>query len=362
MRQSIYFLIPFLQIFVLLAALAANNISSWKMPMTGGTAFLGVNGGHAESVVVCKTISDFRKRQDSISGHPSGCRRFHSGTSVVIQGLQYDPGSVFSGGYSMPVAKIFIPPEKFIGFVALDKGLIPDIPPETVLTVTSGGTTTFRLAASQGDISGSGPKFSKAIVKVIRQDAKIGDNGRDLYISVVSGKYEGKEGWIFGNLVNDLDGNPIDQFTYAILSPHQNIPKIYLLKKSATTISAALDSQRSVPPFDVRRGRPDFLRFVDYYAPGNYAAGEAVHCGLKDKAWGRHVLLESLRLLSARSVYDYPLETPGKADALKPAIYQVNAAIKAGLHAPLSACANLRSSPGYSLANSLAMLSPRKGD
>jgi hypothetical protein len=359
-KRTLYFLLPISQIFLLSPAFAGNNIPAWKIPKPGTEAFLGVNGNHSESVIICKTISDFYKRENSISGHPRGCEKFHSGVLVIIQGLQYDPDSIFSGGYSMPIVKIKIPSKNFTGYTYLDKGIQPKIPYGSEISIKSSGNLTFRLAHSKEDLSGIGQKFSSAFIKIVRQDQDIGFGGRNLYVTIISQKNKGKSGWIFGQSENTTDGTPITQFEYAVLSPHQTIPKSYLIPNTAPTISASLHSQQNVPPFGVPRGNSDFHHFVDYYAQGNYVAGAAVHCGLKGKAWGQRVRLETLRLLFARSIYDYPLETHGKAEALKPAVSQINASIKAGLHVPLSACAGLKVSSGYSLADSLATLISQK--
>lgn len=338
------------------SAVARNSPPLWTMPVPGTAAFLGENGGRPGIATVCDTAAKFRARDRG--EHPAGCKRFPHGLVVVIDGLRYDPGSLFAGGNSMPLVKIHIPSRRFTGYVALENGIHPRILPGTVMRVQTTGDLTFRLASSQEALSGAGPKLRHATIKVLRQDPATGY--RDLYIMVTSGKDAGKRGWLFSQLVNGSDGIPVNQFMYAILSPHESIPSAYLIQKSPPTMSAALNRQRSVPPFGVPRGRPDFQHFVDYYARGSYAAGAAVHCGLRSEDWGRRVMREALRLLFLRSTYDYPLETPGEAGTLKSADQQLAAAVKAGLHAPLSACAKLRGSPDYFLAGSLASFAAEK--
>jgi hypothetical protein len=253
-KRTLYFLLPISQIFLLSPAFAGNNIPAWKIPKPGTEAFLGVNGNHSVSVVICKTISGFYKRENSIIGHPRGCEKFHSGIPIIIQGLQYDPDSIFSGGYSMPIVKIKIPSKHFTGYTYLDKGIQPKIPYGSEIRIKSPDATKFRLAKSKEDLSGSGEKFSSSFIKIVRQDPDIGFGGRNLYVTIISQKGKGKSGWIFGQSEIMTDGNPITQFDYSVLSPHQTIPKSYLIQNTAPTLSASLNSQQNVPPFGVPRG------------------------------------------------------------------------------------------------------------
>lgn len=317
-----------------------------------------MSGGHAASAVVCGTLADFEKREDMISGHPSGCRKFPSGTKVVLKGLMYDPNSASSGGPSMPIAKIVVIKDKFAGYIPLENGVIPKIPARIEISLRSNGKIAFSLSSSQTNIFSKGPKFHKIKVEVVRQSEHIGANGRDLYVRILRGPFKGRAGWIFSTDVEGPKGNPFDEFAFALLSSHGKIPKAYLLKGTPPSLSVALSDEGSVPPFGVARGRPDFQHFVDYYAKGNYAAGAAVHCGLKSKSWGKRVMRGSLLMLSARSSYDFALISSSKVQSIvNDAASQLDKSITAGLHSPFSICVNLQSTPGYFLAKSLATMS-----
>ena len=336
---------------------AKSDVASapgWNIPAPGTQAFIGTNGNHAEAAVICKSLADFRAREDSVSGHPTGCVKIKSGTLAIIKGLIYDPGAIFAGGHDMPIAEIYIPSSHFIGYVTLFRGLVPRLPQGQAIVVR-GAISGFRLARSQEDLSGAGRRYIGAKIKIIRQDAAIGEGGRDLYVALGSDG-RARTGWLLGSSLNGKDGNPLEEFKYAIVDRKHEIPKSFLIRNFPKSLAGSLNDRQRVAPFDVPRGNADFMKYVDYYANGNYAAGAAVRCGLRGNKWESEVFDRTILLLVERANYDYPLSDVDQKRALNSVRRQLLSSIKAGLHAPYSICPTLGESQGFLLAESITQL------
>ena len=333
---------------------SALDLRGWNVPAPGTPAFIGTNGDHAASAIVCKSLAAFDARERRISGHPRRCVKVKSGTVAIINGIKYDPASVSAGGDQWTIAEIYIPSQKLDGFVTLAKALVPIIPPGKVIHVRSAGDG-FRLAKAQEDFSGVGRKFTRARIEILRQDGAVGENGRDLYVAIDDNGHV-KKGWLESFSLTDETGQLINRFKYSTTDLTQKIPKPFLLTGSPQNLAKALANQTDVSPFHVPRGDPDFAKYTDYYAAADYSAAAAVRCGFRGHNWEERVLTEELDLLKLRSLYDYPLSATAAKRAVVSAKLQLQSSTKAGLQAPYSICANLRNSRGFLLAQSMTSL------
>ena len=326
--------------------LVANNVPDWQLPKPGTSAFIGVSGEHAQSAVVCKTLSEFNEHEEGTAGDPPGCVKFKSGTPAIIEGLMYDVSVGFN-----PIAKILIPSVKYSGFITLSDGLVPVVPIGTSLTVQD--SIGFSLAKSQNEMSYSGEIFYKARIKILKQNENLGQNGYDLYVSING--HNSEKGWILSDVNNAGSNNMLGEFQYSILGSNQNIPASYLLKNSPSTWSNALADEGDVAPFNVPRGAPDFRKFTNYYSKAAYSAGAAVRCGFKSKEWETQVVKSDDIFLARRGVYDFQPRNLATT-AIENAATQLDGALSSGNAAPAAICMSLKNSSGYNLANAAADL------
>ena len=336
-------------------ASAQSNLPGWMVPSPGTAGFLGTSGGNG--VTVCDTAEHFRGWLNDL--RTSGCKKFTGGESAIIKGLVFDPAQDNIPGSKIgePLARVYIPSKKFTGYLLLMGEITPAIPAGTIIHLKRTGT--LRLAPSQNADLGVGIQLGKqATVRVIRYAPS---DARDLYVIVVGGPNNGKHGWIFSLSTEEINSIPITEFQYSVLNPNQSLPPNLLYHGVAGISPPRAARNPHVRPFGVRRGRQDFQHFVDYYAHGNYAAAEAVHCGFKSTTWGERVRVETGNLLRWRFLYDFPQGTSDDTGFWKAVFEQIDSAIKAGLHARLSACTTLTNSPAYFLADSLALFAPNAG-
>lgn len=201
---------------------AEKDVPAWKKPMPGTLAFLGDDGGGVDTVTVCDTVDRYRDWLNS--RHPPGCQAFQHDLPATIEVVIFDPvqdtEDMAGDVVGLPLVKVHIPSRNFIGYLRL-LALHPVIPPGTVVHYKRTGNETLQLFSTSEIGSddhdkglGLGDQFS---AKIIKYDPSKDDEW-DFDVTILDGRYAGKSGWMlsFGALGND--GNPIDQFSQAVIS------------------------------------------------------------------------------------------------------------------------------------------------
>jgi len=191
-----------------------KNEPVWKEPLPGTVAFLGDDGGGADTATVCDTddhVESWLNNEGS-----SGCRSFSHGLHVVIEQVGPMENSVPAATTLYPLVKIKIPSKNFVGYVQLFEGIHPIIPAGAIIHLKQEGNETLMLTRSQDADEDSGLNLGEeATAKVVRYDPTTGD--RNLYVTVIDGKFAGSSGWVFSLDGNGDDGDPLDIFAQALV-------------------------------------------------------------------------------------------------------------------------------------------------
>jgi len=220
-----------------------KNEPLWKQPLPGTVAFLGDDGGGANTATACDTDDHFESWLNNEGS--TGCRSFPHGLRVVIEQVVFDPpeDSVPAGTTLYPLVKIKIPSKNFVGYVQLFEGVHPVIPPGAIIHLKQSGTATLMLTQSQDADFNSGLNLGEqATAKVVRYDPTNGD--RDLYVTVVDGKFAGSSGWVFSLDGNGDDGDPLDIFAQALVTaPTTN----QTVSQNSTTPATGSSSELPAP-------------------------------------------------------------------------------------------------------------------
>ena len=227
---------------LLSATAGAHDVLPWKRPLPGTRAFLGDDGGGENFATVCGTAADYREWLNY--GHPPGCRRFHRGLPVVIQGVLYDARKDRSPGTRtwLPLVKISIPSAGMTGYVQLLGGLHPSIPRGAVVHLQGAvvhlqkeGTDVPHLAPSRyAPLDGGVDLGDYATGNVIRYDPST--SGRELFVVITDGAFAHRRGWVFTLGAESGDGEPVSVFDQSVLKvprppPIDRRAKLYVIRR-----------------------------------------------------------------------------------------------------------------------------------
>ena len=121
---------------------AESQIPPWKKALPGTHAFLGDDGGGANTATVCNTADRYRNWLRSES--PPGCQTFQHDLEVVIEIVLLDAAKDTVASTWLPLVKINIPSRHFTGYLTL-LGLHPKVPAGTKVHFTSTKDDSERL-------------------------------------------------------------------------------------------------------------------------------------------------------------------------------------------------------------------------
>jgi hypothetical protein len=198
-----------------LASSAETGPEPWKKASPGTPAFLGDDGGGVNTATVCDTADRYR---DWLSGqHPPGCQTFQHDLPVVIEVVTYDPVRDRRADVGLPIAKIHIPSQNFVGYLQLLM-LHPVVPSGTVVRFRKTGNETIALYPSAAIDDEKGIDLgSQVSASVVSYDPSK-DDEFDLHVTILDGDHKGQTGWMLAFGGDGEDGVPIEQFSRAVLS------------------------------------------------------------------------------------------------------------------------------------------------
>lgn len=198
-----------------IVANAENDAPAWKKPAPGTHAFLGDDGGGANTVTVCDTADGFR---DWLKyEHPRGCQTFQHDLPAIIEVVTFDPVEDMEGDVGLPIAKINIPSKRFVGYLHL-LTLHPLIPNGTTIHFKRTGNETFQLFSKSTINNSKGIDLGDHVsARVISYDPSK-DDDYDIHITILDGDYAGHNGWVLSVGAEGDDGTPIDIFSGAVIS------------------------------------------------------------------------------------------------------------------------------------------------
>jgi hypothetical protein len=196
----------------------SSDVPAWNEPLPGTAAFLGDDGGGANTATVCDSDAHFEEWVNG--GSPPGCVSFPRGLGVIIEGIVLDPpGTSPTDTTIYPLVRIRIPSEDFTGYVQLLGGIHPMIPGGTIIHLQQSGSGTLELASSQDADEDSGLNLGDhATAEVLRYDPST--EYRNLYVKILDGNSAGSRGWVFTLDGNGADGDPLDAFAGAVIDGH----------------------------------------------------------------------------------------------------------------------------------------------
>lgn len=199
-----------------LALAGERDIPQWHKAARGTHAYLGDDGGGANTRTVCDTADRYRDWLDD--ERPSGCLSFQHDLPVVIEAVTFDPvKDMLPGSHAgLPIAKILIPSKKFSGYTHL-LGLHPLIPPGTIIRFKKTGNETIELSTlAAADNSRTIDLGDQVSAKLVDYDPSIDDN-YGLHVTILDGVHAGQSGWTLSLGMAD-DGSLVDQFSGAVIS------------------------------------------------------------------------------------------------------------------------------------------------
>lgn len=202
---------------VALAALRAEdtNVPAWKNPAPGTTALLGDDGGGVNVATVCDTADRYRDWLKMKS--PPGCQTFQHDLPVVIEVMILDAVADAMADIWLPLVKIYIPSRQFTGYVRLLE-LHPQAPPGTTIHFTRTGNENYQLYEAPALTENKGINLGDKVSATVLRYDPTPDDKWDLHVRINDGLYAGKEGWMLSFGATTDDGNPMDQFSNAVIS------------------------------------------------------------------------------------------------------------------------------------------------
>jgi hypothetical protein len=205
----------------LVAALDQSK-AVWHKADPGTPAFLGDDGGGVDTATVCDTVDRYREWREG--GSPAGCQTFQHDLPVVVEVVIFDytRDSVNQGKeqVGLPIAKIHIPSQKFVGYKELD-ALHPVIPPGTVINIKPSENIRPKLYLNEyvSDRSNFIEIDQQSRAKVIRYDPS-SDTRWDLQVTILDGPHTGKNGWMLAGIHQETDdGLLLGMFSNAVIYP-----------------------------------------------------------------------------------------------------------------------------------------------
>jgi hypothetical protein len=181
-------------------------------PTPGRAAYLGDDGGGASTATICDSADHYRDWLNLDS--PPGCAHYARGTRVVVERTMSDPAKDTVADAIMPLVQVDAADKSWSGWTQL-MTLVPIIPSGTIIEFKREGNDTLRLATTER--ADDGPDLGDVVTaKLVRFDPLT--DSRDIYVTVLDGKYAGKSGWLFTLEGSNTKGEPIERFSQFVIA------------------------------------------------------------------------------------------------------------------------------------------------
>jgi hypothetical protein len=252
------------------------DTSTWMQPNHGRAAFLGDDGGGSSTATVCDTAEHYRAWLGSESS--TSCNNHARGASVIIDETTTDPSKDTAGGITMALVRIHAADGSWSGYTEL-MAIHPVIPKGTVIQFKRVGNETLRLGAIQQSNDGAN-LGDNVTVRLVKYDASTAD--ADLYVTVLSGQYAGRSGWMLSMDGVTANGNPVAMFLQSAteataepsVDPNNKTYVTHKLIRAFKDISECDDATNAMSNDDAYQRLKDAVAAGDYY---DFPEGTRLH-------------------------------------------------------------------------------------
>ena len=189
----------------------SDNTPDFLRIRPGLMVYIGNDGGDSQSAMLCSSIEEFHKFQNSADHYD--CHAVSQGISALIKSVHDDYNGIVTSNYDIPMVELQDLNHKTMGFTQSTVEIIPRLPQKINLRIkvdkdVNDKKIDIHLQPKQICGVNEGPILNPhSDIQVINQSEST--NGNELYVLVRSGNLKGRHGWIIMSDAETMNGQSL---------------------------------------------------------------------------------------------------------------------------------------------------------